>query len=276
MIIPPKNFGFLCCFSCFKTLTEGCILPSGFSCQPCQRCSRGIRVTPTGPPPQAAKICFLTESLPHINRIHRNNGRAHSWDYNAASTVTIQLGPDWDLCVSQLVKLKDIAVTSGGETHPLPGTRPIVCRTDNGWCNRLQWIKVHTHTYTQIRSFFPHHSSCVHPPERVFFMLSNLRAVTSLWQPLLTVTPLWVQKRLPPRPVFWRSFLNDNALYAVSLPRFDGSARGGLFGLRDVTEDLWKLWKSSYWNVVKASWWTLTRFFFRQGRFFHWNNFFTS
>ena len=49
-------------------------------------------------------------------------------------------------------------------------------------------------------------------------MLSNHPAVTSLWQPLLTVTPLWVHRRFPPQCHLWRAFLRENTHYSAIKP----------------------------------------------------------
>lgn len=49
------------------------------------------------------------------------------------------------------------------------GWRPIVCRIDKGWCNRLKWVKAFTHwrTHTYINTS-PHRSSSFAPRESIF------------------------------------------------------------------------------------------------------------
>lgn len=83
-------------------------------------------------------------------------------------------------------------------------------------------------------------------PERVFFMLSNHPAVTSLWQPLLTVTPLWVQRRLSPQCLLWRAFLRENTHYPAITPN--------LIDWRSQTfrSERWhrRLWRSSFFFCI--------------------------
>lgn len=94
--------------------------------------------------PSACQNYFLMESSLHNNPIQSNNHsqyisecvcvRVCVW----SSTVSIQLGKDFDLPEAQLVKLHNKAVTPEGEKRPLQGWRPIVWRIDKAWCNRLR------------------------------------------------------------------------------------------------------------------------------------------
>lgn len=76
----------------------------------------------------------------------------------------LSAGRDW-ICGAALVRLNNRAVAPGGEKAPLCGRRPVVWRIDEGLTQQAEAMC----------------SSVLRPPPvRVFFMLSERPAVTSL------------------------------------------------------------------------------------------------
>lgn len=153
------------------------------------------------------------ESSTYNNAYQSNNPPPYTSERDWTQTVSIQLGKAFEPPPAQLAGLNNIVVTPEGERRLLRGWRPIVWWIDAGWCNRAKWVKAFTHIHCHTRFLL-----IAHPPSspgRVFFMHSKRPAVTSLWQPLLTVTPLWVQKRFSTQCLLWRAFLRENTHYSA-------------------------------------------------------------